>query len=241
MIHRIAIMQPYLFPYLGYYQLLHLVDNFILLDDVNFIKRGWINRNRILINGKAHMFSLSLHKASQFSKINSLRLADYPRWRSRFFKTLSHAYARAPEYERSLEMLNRALPQKATWLNELLQTSLGVVCDYMGITTPMESITDQPRATNLKGADRILSICREIGTMEYINLPGAGKDLYKAATFAESGINLRFLQSDPIIYRQFDGPFIPMLSILDVIMFNKANEQRILLQAFSFKTPSRKT
>ena len=241
MINRLAIMQPYLFPYLGYYQLLHVVDHFILLDDVNFIKRGWINRNRILINGKAHMFSLPLHKASQFCKINSLRLTDYPRWRSRFFKTLTHAYSRAPEYERSLEMLNRALPSKAIWLNELLQTSLCVVCDYLCITTCLESITQQPRATGLKGMDRILAICREIDTKEYINLPGAGKDLYKDATFAESGVSLRFLQPDAITYRQFNEYFIPMLSILDVIMFNKAHDLQSLLQEFSLKTPSRET
>jgi len=236
-IMRLAIMQPYLFPYLGYYQLLHVVDNFILLDDVNFIKRGWINRNRILVNGKDHLFSLPLHKASQFSNINSLRLTDYSRWRSRFFKTLSHAYSKAPEYVRSLEMLNRALPPKAAWLNELLQTSLGVVCDHLGITACIESITDKPRATELKGADRILAICREIGTKEYINLPGTGKDLYDATTFAESGINLHFLQPDAITYRQFDDHFIPLLSILDVIMFNGARELGTLLQAFSFKAP----
>jgi len=240
-INRLAIMQPYLFPYLGYYQLLYVVDTFILLDDVNFIKRGWINRNQILINGKDHMFSLPLYKASQFRKINSLRLADYPRWRSRFFKTLSHAYSKAPEYERSMEMLKHALPPKATWLNELLQTSLSVVCAYLGMTTCIESLTDHPRATKLKGADRILSICKEIGTREYINLPGAGRKLYKAATFAKSGIDLRFLQPDSIIYRQFDDPFIPMLSILDVIMFNNAHELRILLQAFSLTTLSRET
>ena len=138
-------------------------------------------------------------------------------------------------------MLNRALPSKATWLNELLQTSLCIVSDYLRITTCMKSITQHPRATGLKGMDRILAICREIGTKEYINLPGAGKDLYKDATFAESGISLRFLQPDVITYRQFDDYFIPMLSILDVIMFNKAHELQSLLQAFSLKTPSRET
>jgi len=235
---RLAIMQPYLFPYLGYFQLLDVVDNFILLDDVNFIKRGWVNRNRILINGKAHLFCLPLHKASQFSKINSLRLADYQRWRSRFFKTLAHAYTRAPEYERSLEMLSRALPPKAVWLNELLQTSIKVVCEHLGVTARMESITDHPRATELRGADRILAICSDMGARDYINLPGAGKNLYNAVTFAESGIKLHFLHPDTITYRQFDDHFIPRLSIVDVIMFNKAHELSTLLQAFSLKAPN---
>lgn len=106
-------MQPYLFPYLGYFQLIQAVDKFILLDDVNFIKRGWVNRNRILVNGKDHLFSLPLQRASQFKKINDLKLADYPGWRNRFFKTLTHAYRQASQYEPVMKMLHQALPQTA--------------------------------------------------------------------------------------------------------------------------------
>lgn len=236
---RLAIMQPYLFPYLGYYQLMNAVDKFILLDDVNFIKRGWINRNRILINGKDHLFSMPLEKASQYRKINCLRLANYPDWRTRFFKTLAHAYSRAPEYEPSLKMLQRALPPKANRLNEVLRTSLEVVCDFLGIQTVLESLAAQPRAVELKGADRILAICRELGTDEYINLPGAGKELYRAAMFTESGIHLHFLQPEAVTYPQFSNRFIPMLSILDVIMFNTKHKLYTLLQAFSFEARDR--
>jgi len=234
---RIAAMQPYLFPYLGYYQLIQAVDKFILLDDVNFIKRGWVNRNRILVNGKDHLFSLPLQRASQFRKISDMKLADYSGWRNRFLKTLTHAYRKASQYEPVMEMLHQALPQTAGGLNQLLHKSLAVVCEYLGIQTRMESLTAKPRAKELKGAERVLSICRELEAREYVNLPGAGRELYKAEMFGASGVCLRFLKPEAMTYPQFNNHFIPMLSIVDAIMFNEKTQIQSMLDACSMEVP----
>lgn len=233
MIRRLAIMQPYLFPYLGYYQLMAAVDRFMLLDDVNFIKRGWVNRNRILVQGKEHIFTLPVTAASQNRRINDLALHEYPRWRSRFFNTLQRAYARSDHFASAMDILDYALPQEAESLQEVLGHSLISISRTLGIDTEIICTSQVDPEPQQRGSERILALCRENATREYLNLPGAGRDLYDPADFATAGIRLRFLQPVIQAYPQQAETFVPRLSLVDIIMNNSIDEIQTLLAAFT--------
>src|SRR5687768_6232595 len=109
---KLAIMQPYFLPYLGYYQLVNAVDTFVFFDDVNFIKKGWIHRNQVLVNGEAHKFTIPLKDASQNKKIYEVHLSDYAAWRDSFLKIIDFNYKKAPYYENTRELLAKILFQK---------------------------------------------------------------------------------------------------------------------------------
>ena len=135
---RLAIMQPYLFPYIGYFQLVHSVDRFVVYDDVNYIKKGWINRNRILVNGAPHTFTLPLQGAGSFTLISDIGLGkEFVAWRVKFLKTLAQVYGKAPHFEQAMNVIERALNPERSNLSELLVDSLRTVMEHIGITTEL--------------------------------------------------------------------------------------------------------
>lgn len=224
-------MQPYLFPYLGYFQLMHVADRFVVYDDVAFIKQGWINRNRLLINGQPSFFNVPVKHASSFMAIRDTVIDDsaqHRRWVEKLLKTFENAYRRAPEFKRIFPMIEAVFTRPATRVADLAVRSLRTVADCLEIRPSWVETSGIYNNAHLKGQARVLDICRIEGAGEYVN-PSGGRELYSATEFEAAGVALRFLQPRLVEYRQFEQPFVPWLSIIDVLMFNSRDVVRSYL------------
>jgi hypothetical protein len=228
---KIAIMQPYFFPYLGYFQLIAAVDKFVIYDDVNFINRGWINRNNILINGKASLINVPLNGASQNKRIKDINIVSDQKWRNTLLKTIEHSYKKAPYFDEVYYILQRAINSDVSTISEFNFIGLKTVCEYLGITTSIVTSSEVYSNCNLKGQERILSICKKENAQNYIN-PCGGKELYNSEVFSKEGISLHFLKSETPPYKQFMNEFLPALSIIDIMMFCSFNDIRFQLNKF---------
>lgn len=225
---KLAIMQPYLLPYIGYVQLFAAVDKFVVFDDVNFINRGWINRNRILLNGAAHTFTVPLFGASQNKLIHEIELVDEPTWRIKLLRTIHQTYGRAPCFSQVSGWLEGIINYPGRRLDEFLVHSLREVVRYLSLEVEIVGTSRIYNNACLKGQERILDICRQERADIYIN-PIGGFDLYDKSRFLDQGVQLLFLRSRPIVYPQGKGEHVPWLSILDVLMYNSPATVRQLL------------
>ncbi|MCL2050594.1 MAG: WbqC family protein [Lachnospiraceae bacterium] len=215
---RVAIMQPYLFPYIGYYQLMNAVDKFILLDSVNYIKKGFINRNYILVNGTKHLFTINIKNKSQNTLIKDILLDNEDENKERFLKSIYLSYKKAPYFEQIYPMITKIVNKKHERIVELILSSIYLINDYLGISTSIVP-TSIGYNNGLKGQERIIDICKKEKASHYIN-PGGGISLYEQDLFNENGLKLSFLKTNPIKYKQYNNDFVPNLSIIDVLMFN---------------------
>lgn len=213
-------MQPYLFPYIGYFQLLNLADKFILLTDVNFIKKGWINRNYILVNNKRNLFTIPVTGSSQNKLIKDIEISFDKSKRDKFLLTIEKSYKKAPYFREVYRIISDIFSQKTGLLSELILFSVKEIKKYLEITTEIsESYGSYPESF-LKGEDRIIEICRIENASQYINLSG-GMNLYSKEKFRSEGIELKFLKTKKIVYKQFeDTDFEDSLSVIDLLMFN---------------------
>lgn len=217
---KLGIMQPYLFPYIGYFQLISAVDLFVIYDDVNFIKQGWINRNRILMNRREHLFSLRLRDASSFRPINETFIGDNG---PKLLKTFRQAYMKAPCFHQAEPLIRKIFENPEKNLARFVSNSITEVCHYLGITTKIVISSEIPKDNSLKGEEKIIDICKLLGASQYINAIG-GQELYSSENFAKANITLNFIKSLPIVYDQDSPSFIPWLSIIDIIMFNHTSK-----------------
>lgn len=224
----IAIMQPYFFPYLGYFQLLASVDKFVILDDVNMINRGWVNRNRILVNGGAHTISIPLIGNSQNKLICELSIFDESKWREKTLKTITQSYSRAPYFRSVMSLIEEIFGYNESALDKFLLHSLGKFVDYLGISVEIISSSRKYGNNHLRAQDRIIDICQKEQSQNYIN-PIGGIDLYSKESFAKHELCLHFLKMREIEYKQFQSKHLPFLSIVDVCMFNSSKELTALL------------
>lgn len=218
---RVAIMQPYFFPYLGYFQLIAAADCFVVYDNVQFIKRGWIERNRYLLQAEPRWFGVSLAKASQTQQIIEKRLAaDHNPLEC--LEKLANAYRRAPHVERTLAWLKPLLERPADNIAEFNQRLLLACCELTGINTPMIKASELIPHAASKGQQRIIELVEAVGGTHYLN-PVGGQDLYNAADFEHAGIRLEFLQPALPPYAQSGSAqaFVPGLSIIDALMHNE--------------------
>jgi len=227
----IAIMQPYIFPYIGYFQLINTVDKFVIYDDVNFINKGWINRNNILVSGQAHLFTIPLKDASQNKLIYEVELAVNDPWKKKFLKTLQQSYLKAPNYQKVFLLIEEIVNFEAGTIAELTFHALQKICGYMNITTEIVPSSSVYNNTELKAQDRILDICKQEKAIHYIN-PIGGMELYDKNKFEKDGIKLNFIKSTAGPYPQFKNAFVPWLSIIDILMFNDAESVDKLLKEF---------
>ncbi|GAB2773487.1 WbqC family protein [Rhabdobacter roseus] len=227
----IAIMQPYFLPYLGYFQLIKAVDKFVIYDDVNFINRGWINRNNLLVGGQAHLFTVPLKEASQNKLIREIELAEGDAWRKKLLKTIQQAYQKAPNYSTVFPILEEIVHFNAQSIAELAVYALQKINFHLGISTEIISSSTYYQNSSLKAQERILDICRQEGAQTYIN-PIGGMELYNKSTFDEQKIQLYFIKSTLTPYPQFKNAFVPWLSIVDVLMFNERAAIHQLLTAY---------
>lgn len=215
---KLGIMQPYLFPYLGYFQLIHAVDKFVFYDDVNFIKNGWINRNRILLNGKPHYFTVPLLAASSFTPIKEIRFqSNSPHWKRKMLKTFALAYRDSPYFAEGMGLLEHILSIGTEFIGTVARESVQVVLRYLNVQRPTVPTSAVYSNVHLKGHNRVLDICRQEGADVYINAPG-GRELHEEEDFRRAGVELRFLEGELPAYTQSSGSFVPGLSILDIIM-----------------------
>lgn len=221
---KIAIMQPYIFPYIGYFQLINAVDKFVFYDDVNYIKKGWINRNRILVNNEAKLFTVPVLKASQNKLINEIELGIEDKWFTQFYSTLEQNYKKAPYYEPTLSLIKTIFNQPHKTISDLATTSITHISNHIGISTVFElSSLNYANTKGMDKADRLIEITKINNAQNYIN-PSGGKELYQKEYFLERGVNLLFIENQINPYPQFNTDFVGGLSIIDVMMFNSITD-----------------
>jgi len=225
---KLAIMQPYLFPYLGYFQLIRAVDTFVVYDDVNFINRGWVNRNNILAQGKAQLFTMELEGASQNKLINEIGVAGR---NDKLLKSIRQSYSKAPRFKEVFPLIEDALNQSERNLARFLDYQLRQICSYLELSPQWHISSDLEKDNRLRGQDKILAICEELGATHYINVPG-GKELYDRQSFEARNMELSFIQPRPISYAQIGQDYVPHLSIIDVMMFNDREQCARLLEEY---------
>ncbi len=213
-----AIMQPYFLPYIGYFQLIDAADLFVVYDQVKYTKSGWINRNRLLIDGRDATFSLPLKHASDALDVCDRDLADdfAP---DKLLNQFAGAYRRAPYFAAAFPIVEQVARCEERNLFRFLYHSIVTICEHLGITTKVVPSSEIVIDGRPRGQDRVLAICEAVGATVYVNAIG-GLQLYSRDGFRERGIALKFIRSRPFEYAQLGNGFVPWLSIVDVLMFN---------------------
>jgi hypothetical protein len=216
----VSIMQPYFFPYLGYFQLLQASDAFVAYDTAQYSRGGWINRNRILGADGPAWFTLPVAHDDITLPIGQRHYAD-PAGdaRQRLWRKLDNQYRRAPRYRAAMDVLEPLLLNRETNVAAYNLHALRGLCAHLGIATRIEPASTLPPTTGLRGTDAVLALCRRLGAGTYLNSIG-GTALYSREDFAREGLALRFLRSEAAPYPQFGGEPVASLSIIDVLMFN---------------------
>lgn len=228
---KIGIMQPYFLAYIGYWQLLNLVDKYVLYDNIEFTKKGWINKNRLLCNGTDKLFSIPLKKASDYLDVKERFISDtYDR--KLFLKQIDTYYHRAPYFEEIYPLMKEIIMFEKDILFEYIEHSIRCICEYLDIKTEIIISSTLQYDNNLKGQDKVLAICQALNATEYYNSIG-GTKLYDSEEFEKREISLKFLQADFIEYKQFQNEFVSNLSILDVLMFNSRDTVKGYLSRYS--------
>jgi len=228
---KLGIMQPYFFPYIGYWQLINAVEKYVICDDVNFIKGGWVNRNRILINGESKFINLRMHNASQNKLINQIEVLGNSVYNRKLLKTLEIYYKKAPHYKDVFPIIESIIKLDEKNLARYLELSIRRICEYLSISTDFIISSTITKNKDLRCQDKVIEICKILGADEYINAIG-GQALYSPLDFAAQGIQLKFLNTGEIRYQQFNNKFVPNLSIIDVMMFNKPEKINEMLDDY---------
>ena len=221
---KVAIMQPYFLPYIGYWQLIGAVDAFVVYDNIKYTKKGWINRNRFLLNGEEVLFSIPLRKDSDFLDVNQRYLAEAFS-REDLINRFRKAYRKASEYSAFMPVLEDIIRCPSDNLFDYIRSSIEKVCSYLKLKTPVIVSSSVDCDHSVKAAERVQAICKALGAETYIN-PHGGRELYAKADFERYGLNLKFLQPHLTQYAQLGNSFIPWLSILDLAMCIPAEQLR---------------
>jgi len=223
---KVGIMQPYFFPYIGYWQLIGAVDIFVLFDDVQYIRHGWVNRNRVLKEGGGWKYiSVPLKKHSRETKIKDIEIQDDLILNDFVMRNLAFYIKnkkRLPYFDETFNFLNNLLGSiKSNKLSTINEIIIKEISKYLGISTKIfASSTKGFNYDNVKqSGDWALEISKQLGATEYIN-PIGGIELFDNEKFKVSGISLNFLKPRDLKYRQLDYNFEPWLSIIDVLFFN---------------------
>jgi hypothetical protein len=215
---KVGIMQPYFLPYIGYFQLIAAVDLFIIYDNIKYTKKGWINRNQMLLNGSDTTFSLPLKKDSDYLDIRDREISpDFDR--QKFLNQIQGAYCKAPQFENIFPVIKKIINYENSNLFRYIHNSILEICKHLDIKTKILISSELAIDHNLKSQDKVIALCKAVEATAYINTSG-GIDLYSKEVFHSTGLQLNFIKALPIMYSQFGNRFIPWLSIMDVLMFN---------------------
>lgn len=231
---KLAIMQPYLFPYLGYYQLMNAVDVFIYHDDVQFIKGGWINRNNILSSDGTTKFTLPVCKDSHERNINERFFHDFEIQKKKFLNKLNNEYRNAPFFNQAFNILSEMMAFTDPSVPNFIINTNKLLNNYLNISTEIKFSSKINKDNSLKGEERVIDLCKSQKADEYINSSG-GEKLYSIKNFQKEGIQLHFLFPEKIEYNQNRNEFIPNLSIIDLMMFNSPQHINNMLYAYELK------
>jgi len=230
---NLAIMQPYFLPYIGYLQLLDSVDKLILYDNLKYTKKGWINRNRYLVNGDWKYFTVSLEKDSDFKVISerNVTLEFISKGRQDILRKLKGAYGRAPYFSEVEPILTEVFSYESANLFDYVLNSIKLLIDWLEIEVEIIASSTVEIPPELTGSDMVLSYCQAMKATSYHN-PIGGVSLYSQSDFRRQNIDLKFIQTRNFSYRQFDSDFVTNLSIIDVMMFNEKDEVKNLLEQY---------
>ncbi len=215
---KIAIMQPYFCPYIGYFQLIRAADVFVIYDNIEYTKKGWINRNRFLARGEAATFSIPIKKDSDHLDVRERFVADDFK-PQKLLNQMRGAYGKAPFFAETFPLLERLVLNQERNLFAFIHHSVAEICEALEIGTRIVRSSDVQIDHSLTSQDKVVAICQALEAETYVN-PIGGQELYAKDAFREQGLELRFLQSGEIVYPQFDDDFVAFLSIVDVMMFN---------------------
>jgi hypothetical protein len=232
----LAIMQPYLFPYVGYYQLAFAADIFVVLDDVTYIKQGWINRNRVLLGGRPAWLTLPVRGASSNVAIRDVRVDErkYPFWRRKMLRSLEQEYGRAPLFQPVRALIERVLPPQLPDggpVSQVATRSLIEVLAYLGLQLDIRFASDVPKSASSSGAQRVLAICRHFKAQTYLNSPG-GQELYDRSTFGRESIELGFVVPEEEALRVARAPDGTQLSLVHGLMHQEPARLREMLRCY---------
>lgn len=229
---KVAIMQPYFLPYIGYWQLINSVDEFVVYDNIQFTKKGWFNRNRILDGDHDRLFTIPLKKDSDFLNVDQRYLSDDSQKEIiRTLRIIQATYRKAPHYEQVYPLIENCFTHSDTNLFKYIHHSIQVISEYLDIKTKITISSTLDIDHSLKADQKVLAIAKETGADMYINAIG-GVELYDKEQFKSNGIELRFIKSEPIEYAQFGNAFVPWLSIVDVLMFNDKETVKQMLDRY---------
>jgi len=221
---KLGIMQPYLFPYIGYFQLINHVERWIAFDDVQYISKGWVNRNRIIHpdNEKQWQYiTVPAKKHSRSTKINEIEITDNVDWKSEIIGKLSIYKKKAPNYSITKEFVEECLSFDADNLSDFIINAIRQTCAYVDINTKIDVQSEMGLVIQdvAHPGQWALKISEQCGASEYVN-PYNGASIFAKQEFDARGIKLRFLKSRLSPYIQRQGFFTPGLSIIDVLMWN---------------------
>lgn len=226
---KLGIMQPYFMPYIGYFQLIAAVDQFIVYDNIKYTKKGWINRNRMLINGGDEMFTLPLKKDSDALSVVQRQLAtDFKR--NKLLSQFKGAYNKAPHFTETFRLVEQIVSYENDNLFQYIYHSLVEMCRHLEIDTEIKVSSSIPINHDLKGQDKVIALCKALNADTYINAIG-GTNLYDRSAFRACEIELQFIKAKTFEYAQFSASFVPWLSIIDLLMFNPLDAVKDCVQS----------
>jgi len=230
---KIGIMQPYFFPYIGYFQLINAVDEFVIYDNIEYTKKGWINRNRILVNNVDKYISLPLKKDSDFLHVKERCLAEsWAKENKLLLNRIKESYKKAPYFDLAFQLVESCLNLSDMNLFDFIFRTLIMTNEYLEIKTNIVVSSNIDIDHGLKGEEKVIAICKNRKATKYYNAIG-GMQLYSKENFYKEKIELQFLKTNDIRYRQFSQGFVPLLSIIDVMMFNSKEEINGFLKEFT--------
>ncbi len=220
-------MQPYFFPYIGYFSLIKHTDLWIVVDNVQFISRGWINRNRILKNkvGEIIYINVPLKKFPHKTPIKNVLIDNEKNWKDKILNQLV-IYSKAPYYKEVTSLLNKIFDFETLSISEFNIHSLKLICNYLGIDfnyVIFSNIKNFDTSKIKEPDDWALEACKFFKASEYVNPPG-GKSFYNREKYLKNDIKLTFLNSNFKEYKTFSPNFISGLSIIDVMFWNSKEE-----------------
>ncbi|WP_135383151.1 WbqC family protein [Vibrio tasmaniensis] len=226
----VAIMQPYFLPYVGYFALINAVDEFVVYDEIEYTKKGWINRNRVLSNGKPLVFSIPLRKDSSYLHVNKRFLSDdVDKFKTKLIRQVENNYRKAPYFTEGKKLLEDCLIFESKNLFDFIFYSIKKVNEYLGIETKITVSSSLNFNNDLKSQDKVIDIVKATGANCYIN-PIGGVELYDKDVFEHHNIELSFQKMNLKEYKQLDHEFIAGLSILDLVMFNSVSDIKLMFE-----------
>jgi len=232
---KLAIMQPYFFPYLGYFSLIKNTDKFILLDSVQFIYHGWVERNRILKQNNGWLYiKVPLIRHSQKTLIKDIKIDNGQNWKQKIFSQLHHYKKISPFYFKVMKIVEKIFEKDYNDIVSLNKETIIVICKYLDIDREIPIFSKMNLSIEIpKAADEwALNICNSLSNIsEYWNPPG-GQSFFDISKYEKAGIKLKFHKIILNPYEQKREIFEPGLSIIDALMFNSPEKVNRILEQY---------